>query len=75
MHLRKETWRDRRWRWASEAGPFGWLWRCYVCNLEATYPTATLHGGYADALEHLENEHLTGTDTVEPGVSSPDESR
>ena len=57
IHLRKETERDRRWR-RFQSGPLGWLWRCYVCNLEATYSAATLPGGYADALEHLEDEHL-----------------
>lgn len=57
MSLRKETWRDRCWRW-SQSGPLGWLWRCYICDLEATYPKPTLVDGYTDALEHLADEHL-----------------
>lgn len=57
MSLRKETRQDRRWRWF-QVGPLGWLWRCYVCNLEATYSAATLVDGYTAALEHLEDEHL-----------------
>lgn len=57
IHLRKETLSDRRWRWFQK-GPLGWLWRCHVCNLEATSSAATLPAGYADALGHLEDEHL-----------------
>lgn len=57
MSLRKETWRDRRWRWFQD-GPHGWLWRCWICNLEATYSAETLENGYSAALEHLDDEHL-----------------
>lgn len=58
MSLRKETWRDRRWR-PTQTGPHGWLWRCHICNLEATHPAGTLADGYAQAVEHLDVEHLT----------------
>lgn len=55
--LRKETRHDRRWR-QSQTGPHGWLWRCHICNLEATYSAGTLEAGYTAALAHLEDEHL-----------------
>jgi hypothetical protein len=35
-----------------------WVWCCRSCRLEATYPAATLPEAYADALEHLEDEHV-----------------
>jgi len=57
MSLRKETWRDRRWRWWF-SGPYGWLWTCHICRLEASYPAVTLTAGYGDALDHLDDEHL-----------------
>lgn len=55
--LRKETWHDRRWR-RFQTGPHGWLWRCYICNLEATHSAATLPDVHTAALGHIENEHL-----------------
>lgn len=57
LGLRKETGNDRRWRRFC-SGPLGWLWTCHICRLEATWPMDTLVSGYADALEHLEDEHL-----------------
>lgn len=35
-----------------------WVWECRICRLECTYPAATLAGVYANAVEHLEEEHL-----------------
>jgi hypothetical protein len=55
--IRKETRNDRRWRW-HQTGPLGWLWRCRVCNLEATCSSATLPDTYTAALDHLGDEHL-----------------
>lgn len=34
-----------------------WRWRCYICNLECTYPAATPAAIYDAALRHLEDEH------------------
>lgn len=58
MSLRKETGADRQWR-RYFPGPLGWLWTCRICRLEATWPMDTLADGYAEALDHLEDEHLS----------------
>jgi hypothetical protein len=42
-------------------GLTGWLWACWICQIEAATPCATQPSAYAEAIGHLEDEHLGGT--------------
>lgn len=57
MRVYKET-ADQPWRSAGWDKSRRWSWICRTCRLGTTYPKATLSESYADALEHLEDEHL-----------------